>query len=99
MESEIRQLKDEVSALEAWLGLREEQLRLALTQQANLLRLLAVRPAPLEDLEVERRKEAAIKEEMDSLCESRQAIEAKKSLLYRLESRLKYQEATRRTAS
>jgi hypothetical protein len=72
METTIQQLKDEVSTLEAWLGLREEQVRLALTQQANLLRLLAVRPLPPEDLEVERRKEAAIREEQDSLRESRQ---------------------------
>jgi hypothetical protein len=99
METAIQQLKDEVSTLEAWLGLRDEQLRLALAQQENLLRILTVRLLPPEDLEAERRKEAAIREELDSLRESRQALEGKKSLLYRLESQLKYQEADRRIAS
>src|SRR5215207_7401706 len=99
MESTIQNLQDEVSNREAWLGLREEQFRLALAQQANLLRLLALRSRSVEDLEVERQKEATLWEEQNSLRESRQALELKKSLLYRLESRLKYQEVNRRIAS
>jgi hypothetical protein len=94
METDIEQLKDEVSSLAAWVEQREEQLRVALARQADLARMLAVRSLAPEDLEIERKKEMMMLQERDSLRESRQVLEAKKSLLYTLESQLKYRTAS-----
>jgi hypothetical protein len=97
METDIEKLKDDVASLDAWVRLREEQLRIALASQADLMRMLAVRSLSHEDLEIERRKEATLREEQDSLRESRQILEAKESLLYKLESQQKYRAATQQS--
>ena len=97
METEIQRLREEVSALEAWIEERREQLDSALAKHTDLLRILTVRALPPDELASEYQKAAAISKELDSLREPQQFLEAKKSLLYELESKQKYREAAGRT--
>ena len=95
METEVRKLKEEVTALAAWLELREGELHRALARQTELLRNLAARSLTAEDLEGERQKLTAINQEQEALSESRRLLEEKRAQFYRLESRMKYLEAAR----
>jgi predicted nuclease with TOPRIM domain len=74
-------LSEEISTLEVWINLRSDSLEQALQQQVERTRLVLRLTVPDSEIEREHQKLEVLRQELNRLDESRQALECKKQLL------------------
>jgi predicted Holliday junction resolvase-like endonuclease len=87
MDRDLEKLREEISALGGWIESRKQELENELTRHSERYNDLLRLPTSSEEIISEHDLLESLKEELDSLNESRQVLILKRALLRKLEQK------------